>query len=40
MRGYAYGDGEDEYRDQLMSIMQNAQDEQTRQSIKRMLDQM
>lgn len=38
-RGYSR-DGEDEYKEQLRSMMENAPDEQTRQSIKRMIDQM
>lgn len=39
MRGYSR-DGKDEYKEQLMDMMENAPDEQTRQSIKRMIDQM
>ena len=39
-RGYAYGDGKQEYIDQLHDLMNNAHDEQTRQSIQRMITQM
>ena len=38
-RGYSR-DGKDEYREQLMQLMDDAPDENTRQSIKRMLDSM
>ena len=38
-RGYSR-DGKEEYKEQLMDMMESAPDEQTRQSIKRMLDQM
>jgi len=38
-RGYSR-DGKDEYREQLMDMMDTAPDEQTRQSIQRMIDQM
>lgn len=38
-RGYSR-DGKDEYKEQLMDMMDNAPDENTRQSIKRMLDSM
>ena len=36
----SYDDGKEEYISQLRSLMQSAPDEQTRQSIQRMLDQM
>ena len=39
MRGYSR-DGKEEYKEQLMDMMDNAPDEQTRQSIQRMIDQM
>lgn len=42
-RGNSYGysrDGKDEYKEQLMQLMDDAPDENTRQSIKRMLDSM
>lgn len=42
-RGGSYGysrDGKDEYKEQLMQLMDDAPDEQTRQGIKRMLDTM
>ena len=42
-RGGSYGysrDGKDEYREQLMDMMETAPDEQTRQSIQRMIDNM
>ena len=39
MRGYSR-DGKEEYIDQLRDMMEDAPDEQTRQSIKRMIDQM
>lgn len=38
-RGYSR-DGKEEYKEQLMDMMDNAPDENTRQSIKRMIDQM
>ena len=38
-RGYSR-DGKEEYKQQLMEMMETAPDEQTRQSIKRMIDQM
>ena len=38
-RGYSR-DGKEEYKEQLMDMMENAPDEQTRQSIKRMIDNM
>lgn len=38
-RGYSR-DGKEEYKEQLMDMMDNAPDEQTRQNIKRMIDQM
>lgn len=38
-RGYSR-DGKEEYKEQLMQMMEDAPDENTRQSIKRMLDQM
>lgn len=38
-RGYSR-DGKDEYREQLMDMMDTAPDEQTRQSIQRMIDNM
>ncbi len=38
-RGYSR-DGKDEYKEQLMQLMDDAPDENTRQSIKRMLDSM
>lgn len=38
-RGYSR-DGKEEYKEQLMEMMDNAPDEQTRQNIKRMIDQM
>ena len=38
-RGYAR-DGKEEYKNQLMDLMEDAPDEQTRQSIQRMIDQM
>lgn len=38
-RGYSR-DGKEEYKEQLMDMMENAPDDQTRQSIKRMLDQL
>ncbi len=38
-RGYSR-DGKDEYKEQLMDMMDNAPDEQTRQSIQRMIDNM
>ena len=38
-RGYSR-DGEDEYKEHLRDLMDQAPDEQTRQGIKRMLDQM
>lgn len=38
-RGYSR-DGKEEYKEQLMDMMDNAPDENTRQSIKRMLDSM
>lgn len=42
-RGGSYGysrDGKEEYKEQLMEMMENAPDDQTRQSIKRMIDNM
>lgn len=39
MRSYSR-DGKEEYKEQLMDMMENAPDEQTRQSIQRMIDQM
>ena len=42
-RGNSYGysrDGKDEYREQLMDMLDTAPDEQTRQSIQRMIDNM
>lgn len=36
----SYDDGKDEYISQLHDLMNNAPDEQTRQSIQRMIDQM
>ena len=38
-RGYSR-DGKDEYREQLMDMLDTAPDEQTRQSIQRMIDNM
>ncbi len=38
-RGYSR-DGKEEYKEQLMDMMESAPDEQTRQSIKRMIDNM
>lgn len=38
-RGYSR-DGKEEYKEQLRTMMEDAPDEQTRQSIKRMIDQM
>lgn len=38
-RGYSR-DGKEEYKEQLMDMMDNAPDENTRQGIKRMLDSM
>lgn len=38
-RGYSR-DGKEEYKEQLMQLMDDAPDENTRQSIKRMLDSM
>jgi hypothetical protein len=38
-RGYSR-DGKEEYKQQLMEMMETAPDEQARQSIKRMIDQM
>lgn len=38
-RGYSR-DGKEEYKEQLMDMMENAPSEEVRQSIKRMLDQM
>lgn len=40
MRGYSRGGSKEEYREQLRTMMEDAPDEQTRQSIKRMLDSM
>lgn len=40
MRGYSRGGSKDEYKEQLRTMMEDAPDEQTRQSIKRMLDTM
>ena len=40
MRTYSRADGRDEYKENLMIAMDNAPDEQTRQSIKRMIDNM
>lgn len=39
MRGYSR-DGKEEYKEQLMDMMETAPDEQTRQSIQRMIDQL
>ena len=39
-RGYSRGDGKDEYIDNLHELMQNAPDENTRQSIQRMINKM
>ena len=39
MRGYSR-DGREEYIDTLRSMMEDAPDEQTRQSMKRMIDSM
>lgn len=39
MRGYSR-DGKQEYKEQLMDMMDSAPDEQTRQSLKRMIDSM
>ena len=39
-RGYSRDDGKQEYIDQLHDMMENAPDDQTRQSIKQMLQQM
>ena len=38
--GYSRGDARSEYIDHLHEMMENAPDENTRQSIKRMIDQM
>jgi hypothetical protein len=40
MRGYSRADGKEDYKNQLRMMMEDAPDEQTRQSIKRMLDTM
>jgi len=40
MRGYSRADGKEDYKNQLRMMMEDAPDEQTRQSIKRMLDSM
>lgn len=40
MRGYSRADGKEDYKNQLRMMMEDAPDEQTRQSIKRMLDNM
>lgn len=41
-RGYGYSraDGKEEYIENLRDMMQNAPDDQTRQSIQRMIQQM
>ena len=39
-RGISYDDGKSEYIDELRELMQNAPDDQTRQSIQRMISQM
>ena len=39
-RGYSRDDGKQEYIDQLHDMMENAPDDQTRQSIQRMIQQM
>lgn len=40
MRGYSRADGKEDYKNQLRMMMEDAPDENTRQSIKRMLDNM
>ena len=40
MRGYSRADGKEDYQNQLRMMMEDAPDENTRQSIKRMLDNM
>lgn len=40
MRGYSRAEGKDDFKNQLRMMMEDAPDESTRQSIKRMLDTM